>query len=326
MWFLRDIGSGEKVSPDFSSQAKLARFMQILPQTLHKAIQEKRNIFKFRERNVRVVQEKIPHWTLSKGNGPSETLIETFETVSDLAKWLKVTNQAVYAAINRGLEPQIKNKEGTVFLLRKFQETATLEKAAGEASVSLPQENPPPVPPVPAPRTKKVPPVPAPRTKKVPPVPPAPVPQNEIEEDEKAIAEIMKKVTLAKAEKEANTTRASVQREFAMLEMEKLERQERHYTALRLKYYRWFLDDEVNREQEETTMVLYNEDTGEDVPVENYEDIANYFQSKEYVTFLSRENFNATLRRGKIKFRTLTKDYRLEYWDRLIFIRDPTYA
>ena len=337
MWFLRDIGSGEKVSPDFSSQAKLARFMQILPQTLHKAIQEKRNIFKFRERNVRVVQEKILHWTLSKGTGPSETLIETFETVSDLAKWLKVTTQAVYAAINRGLKHQIKNKEGTVFWLRKFQETAKLEKEADEVSVSLPQENPPPVPPVPAPRTKKVPPVPAPRTKKVPPVPaprtkkvppvpPAPVPQNEIEEDEKAIAEIMKKVTLAKAEKEANTTRASVQREFAMLEMEKLDRQERHYTALRLKYYRWFLDDEVNREQEETTMVLYNEDTGEDVPVENYEDIANYFQSKEYVTFLSRENFNATLRQGKIKFRTLTKDYKLEYWDRLIFIRDPTYA
>ena len=79
-------------------------------------------------------------------------------------------------------------------------------------------------------------------------------------------------------------------------------------------------------EQEETTMVLYNEDTGEDVPVKNYEDIANYFQSKEYVTFLSREDFNATLRQGKIKFRTLTKDYKLEYWDRLIFIRDPTYA
>ena len=43
MWFLRDIGSGEKVSPDFSSQAKLARFMQILPQTLHKS--KKKEIF-----------------------------------------------------------------------------------------------------------------------------------------------------------------------------------------------------------------------------------------------------------------------------------------
>ena len=108
MWFLRNIVSGEKVSPDFPSQAKLARFMQILPQTLHKAIQEKRNVFKFRERNVRVVQEKIPHWALF-GLSSSETPIETFETVSDLAKWLKVTTQAVYAAINRGLKPQIKN-------------------------------------------------------------------------------------------------------------------------------------------------------------------------------------------------------------------------
>ena len=162
MWFLRDVVSGEKVSPDFSSQVKLARFMQILPQTFYKAIKEGRNIFKFRERNVKVVQERIPHWALfdlsSRGTfGPSETPIETFETVPDLAKWLKVTKQAVYAAMNRGLEPQIKNKEGTVFWLRKFQETAALEKEADEASVSLPQENPPPIPPAP--------PVPAPRTK-----------------------------------------------------------------------------------------------------------------------------------------------------------------
>ena len=325
MWFLREVVSGEKVSPDFPSQAMLARFMQILPQTLHKAIQEGRNVFRFRGKNVRVVQQKIPHWALFDLSS-SETPIETFETVSDLAKWLKVTKQAVYAAINRGLEPQIKNKEGTVFLLRKFQETATLEKEAGEASVSLPQENPPPVPPVPAPRTKKVPPVPAPRTKKVPPVSPVPLPQNETEKDEKAIAEIMEKVNLAKAEKEARSTRASVQREFEILQCEKYLRQERNYTALRLKYFKWFLDDEVNMKQEKTTMVLFNQDTGEDVPVENYEDIANYFQSKEYVTFLSRESFNATLRQGKIKFRALTKEYELEYWDRFIFIRDPTYA
>ena len=195
MWFLRDVFSGEKVSPDFPSQAKLARFMQILPQTLHKAIQEGRNGFKFRGKGVKVVQQKIPHWALFDLSS-SETPIETFETVSDLAKWLKVTKQAVYAAINRGLEPQIKNKKGTVFLLRKFQETAPIQKEAGEASVSLPQENPPPVPPVPpvpTPRTKKIPPVPAPRTKKVPPVPaprtkkvpPVPLPQNETEEEKK---------------------------------------------------------------------------------------------------------------------------------------------
>ena len=171
MWFLRDAVSGEKVSQDFSSQTKLARFMQILPQTFHKAIKEGRNGFKFHERKVKVVQEKVPHWALF-GFSSSEKPIETFETVSDLAKWLQVTNQAVYAAMNRGLEPQIKNKDGTVFWLRKFQE-------AQEDEASLPQENPPlvPLPPVslpsiPAWRVKVS---PTPRVK-VPP-PPAPSPQ-----------------------------------------------------------------------------------------------------------------------------------------------------
>ena len=206
MWFLRDIGSGENVSPDFSSQAKLARFMQILPQTLHKAIQEGRNIFKFRERNVRVGQEKIPQWALYSSSGterasggpkgtfgPSETPIETFETMLDLAKWLKVTKQAVYAAINRGLEPQIKNKEGTVFLLRKFEEGEGGSRKAADSPRPAPVPAPVPalVPapvtaPVPAPRKKnlpsalRLPPVPAPRKKNLPSalrLPPVPAPR-----------------------------------------------------------------------------------------------------------------------------------------------------
>ena len=328
MWFLRNIVSGEKVSPDFSSQAKLARFMQILPQTLHKAIQEKRNVFKFRERNVRVVQEKIPHWALYSS---SETLIETFETVSDLAKWLKVTTQAVYAAINRGLKPQIKNKEGTVFWLRKFQEG----EAADSPRPPLPTPQPPPVPaprkknlppPVPAPRP---PPVPAPRKKNLPPPPqrknlppsreisPMILSQNESEERQQRIAEIQRKYVWAPKDGAY---------EDDMREVEELLRQEEHYTALRLKYFKWFLDKDVNMEQEETQMVLYNEDTGEDVPVKNYEDIANYFQSKEYIDFLSRDRFNATLRQGKIKFWASTEGLALESWTRFIFIKDPAYA
>ena len=93
-----------------------------------------------------------------------------------------------------------------------------------------------------------------------------------------------------------------------------------------MKYYRWFLDDEVNMDQEETTMVLFNQETGEDVPVKDYEDIANYFQSKEYIYFLTKRSFDETVYEGKIKFRALPKDYKLEIWDRFIFIKDPTYA
>ena len=215
-------------------------------------------------------------------------------------------------------------------MLRKFQE--------GEAASPRPPLPAPRPPPVPAPRKKNLPPpvpaprpppVPAPRKKNLPPPPqrknlppsqeisPVLLSQNESEERQQRIAEIQGKYMWAPKDGAY---------EDDMREVEELLRQEEHYTALRLKYFKWFLDNEVDMEQEETKMVLYNQDTGEDVPVENYEDIANYFKSKEYIDFLSKEKFNATLRQGKIKFWATTEGLALERWDRFIFIRDPTYA
>ena len=199
MWFLID-ESGEKVSEFFPSQAKLAVFMQILPQTFHRAIQRGKNFFQFRGQEVKVVQQTIPHFAVfdfpPKGaKGPSEgdegsgkNPIETFELIPEVAKWLQVSNQTVHAAVKRGDETKIKNKEGKVFWLKKLKADESGEKntpvKCSPTLISQPPPVPlprkkvgsssiPPVPPVPLPRRKvgslPIPPIPFPRRKVNPP-------------------------------------------------------------------------------------------------------------------------------------------------------------
>ena len=162
MWFLRD-ESGEKVSEFFPSQAKLAVHMQMTPQTLQRAIKKGKNVFQFLGQEVRVVQETIPHFAIFDFP-PSENPIETFEWISEVAKWLKVPNQTVYAAVKRGDETKVKNKEG-VFWLKKLEVTLSPQEVspAPAPRKNLSREV---VPPVPAPRknlSQEVVPVPAPR-------------------------------------------------------------------------------------------------------------------------------------------------------------------
>ena len=133
MWFLRD-ESGEKVSEFFPSQAKLAVHMQMTPQTLQRAIKKGRNVFPFCGQEVRVVQETIPQFAVFDFP-PRENPIETFKLVSEVAKWLKVPNQTVYAAVKRGDETKVKNKEG-VFWLKKL--------SLPPAAVPPPAADPPP--------------------------------------------------------------------------------------------------------------------------------------------------------------------------------------
>ena len=162
MWFLRD-ASGEKVSEFFPFQAKLAMHMQMTPQTLQRAIKKGKNVFQFLGQEVRVVQETIPHFAIFDFP-PSENPIETFEWISEVAKWLKVPNQTVYAAVKRGDETKVKNKEG-VFWLKKLEVTLSPQEVspAPAPRKNLSREV---VPPVPAPRknlSQEVVPVPAPR-------------------------------------------------------------------------------------------------------------------------------------------------------------------
>ena len=179
MWFLRD-ESGEKVSEFFPSQAKLAVHMQMTPQTLQRAIKKGKNVFQFLGQEVRVVQETIPHFAIFDFP-PSENPIETFEWISEVAKWLKVPNQTVYAAVKRGDETKVKNKEGTVFWLKKLEVTLSSVPAPRK---NLSQEV---VPPVPAPRKnlsqEVVPPVPAPRKNLSQEVVPVPAPRKNLSQE-----------------------------------------------------------------------------------------------------------------------------------------------
>ena len=175
MWFLID-ESGEKVSEFFPSQAKLAVFMQLSPQTLNRAIQKGKNVFQFRGQEVKVVQQTIPHFAVfdfspSEGTeGSGKNPIETFELASEVAKWLKVPNQTVYAAIKRGNETKIKNKEGTVFWLMKLEKETLAELGAKNAAVGC----------SPTPISLPQPPVPLPRRKVPPPIPPVPLPRRKV--------------------------------------------------------------------------------------------------------------------------------------------------
>ena len=146
MWFLRD-ASGEKVSEFFSSQTKLAMHMQINPQTLQRAIKKGRNVFQFRGQEVRVVQETIPQFAVFDFP-PSENPIETFELISEVAKWLKVPTQTVYAAVKRGNETKVKNKEG-IFWLKKLSlpPAAVPPPVVPPPQVSPEGAAPPPIPP-----------------------------------------------------------------------------------------------------------------------------------------------------------------------------------
>ena len=126
MWFLRD-ASGDKVSEFFPSQAKLAVHMQMAPQTLQKAVRKGKNVFQFHGQEVRVVQQTIPQFAVFDFP-PSENPIVTFEWIAEAANWLKVPAQTVYAAIKRGKETKVKNKEGGVFWLKKLEEVAPPEK------------------------------------------------------------------------------------------------------------------------------------------------------------------------------------------------------
>ena len=130
MWFLK-AASGEKISEFFPSQAKLAVHMQMTPQSLQKAIRKGKNVFQFHGQEVRVVQQKIPQFAVFDFP-PSENPLETFELVSEVAKWLKVPVQTVYAAIQRGQETKVKNKEGGVFWLKKLEKEVAAPDPAPE--------------------------------------------------------------------------------------------------------------------------------------------------------------------------------------------------
>ena len=176
MWFLRD-ASGDKVSEFFPSQAKLAVYMQMAPQSLQKAVRKGKNVFQFHGQEVRVVQQRIPQFAVFDFP-PSENPLETFEWIAEAANWLKVPAQTVYAAIKRGKETKVKNKEGGVFWLKKLEEVAPPEKFSTPPESEISKA---PAPESEISKFKIQNPAPAPASRQLPPAPaPAPAPESEI--------------------------------------------------------------------------------------------------------------------------------------------------
>ena len=99
MWVLIDNTSKERVSVRFPSQAALARFMKISPQTLNKAVKEGRTIFPFEGRDVQVVEQVFARFEVR--DSPRGVVLGTFATKADVAKWIGVSRQAVSAAFAR---------------------------------------------------------------------------------------------------------------------------------------------------------------------------------------------------------------------------------
>ena len=102
--------------------------------------------------------------------GSGKNPIETFELIPEVAKWLQVSNQTVHAAVKRGDETKIKNKEGKVFWLKKLKADDSGEKNTPVKCSPTPFSQPPPVP---LPR-KKV------GSSSIPPVPPVPLPRRKV--------------------------------------------------------------------------------------------------------------------------------------------------
>ena len=87
----------------------------------------------------------------------------------------------------------------------------------------------------------------------------------------------------------------------AAKQLKEIERREELYYKMRRKYPGWYLDSSVG-EFEKTKTVLFNPKTGEDVPVKNYDDIANYFLSHGYVDFLSPKDCAWHWDCGRVEF------------------------
>ena len=117
MWVLIDNTSRERVSGRFHSQAALARFMQLSPQTLNKAVKEGRTVFSFEGRDVQVVKQVFTRFEVRAS--PRGEVLGRFATQADLARSIGASRQAVSAACARicDWDERTVSVNGSVFFL-----------------------------------------------------------------------------------------------------------------------------------------------------------------------------------------------------------------
>ena len=130
----------------------------------------------------------------------------------------------------------------------------------------------------------------------------------------------------AEKQRQANDARLFQKPGLSKLEkeVEELKLQDELYLALRVKYAGWVLEDIISSE-DEIQPVVYNPNTGEDFMVEDeeYELLAQFFLSREYVDFLSNSDFLKNWSYGKLQFPARkSNELQEENWMLLNFIKD----
>ena len=98
MWFVIDPETLQKLGGRFDTQKDLADFLGITPQTLSRELKLCRLIFRWKGRNVQVVNQSLMRYEIFS---PENELVGRVKSKAELARFLGVSRQAVSAAIIR---------------------------------------------------------------------------------------------------------------------------------------------------------------------------------------------------------------------------------
>ena len=105
MWFVIDPETLQKLGGRFDTQKDLADFLGITPQTLSRELKLCRLIFRWKERNVQVVNQSLMRYEIFS---PENELVGRVKSKAELARFLGVSRQAVSAAMTRSIPPKIR--------------------------------------------------------------------------------------------------------------------------------------------------------------------------------------------------------------------------
>ena len=93
-------GNSPELGGRFDTQKDLADFLGITPQTLSRELKLCRLIFRWKERNVQVVNQSLMRYEIFS---PENELVGRVKSKAELARFLGVSRQAVSAAMTRSI-------------------------------------------------------------------------------------------------------------------------------------------------------------------------------------------------------------------------------
>ena len=313
MWFLQNVKTKELICEGFSSQAKLAQFMGMNPRTLCKAVKEGRNTFKFRGKQVCVLQKEVPRFSVHESS--DDPPLKFFEKETQVAEWFGLSRQTIYDAFKLNQTEKTFKKDGKEWIVKRISAESPQESKSPKSS---PEKEIPPSPPkpIPAPRLQAA------RRKTLP--PPIPAPRLQAARSRKVLPEKETEKTESFPPVEDPLNLLSKELQAKQDEIDKI--RSKNYWEMRKKYYKWFLDPDPSPEVDETMILLFNFDNGTDVPVKDYQDIVAYFDSQGFDFFVDEDEYNDTTHRKRFDFLVSPKDtFNNQEWTKFVFIKDPQY-